>query len=114
MSVELDETLIYRTRRKVRDDELSPDERVAINLFWRQGVRVPVLARVFGISKNTIYYKALTGYADSYPNTRKRNPAAETNAIIEKLGEEEAFRRFVKPEWTEAVNKEMARDLEKS
>ena len=108
MNVELDETLIYRTKRRGRDDGLTDDERVAINLFWRRGVRVPILARTFRVSKNTIYYKSLTGEADSYPTTNRSNSAAETNALIERLGEREAWRQFVTPEMIEAVNAEMA------
>lgn len=109
----LDETLIFETRRRVRKDGLTPEARIAINLFWRRGVRVPILGKVFKTSKNTIYYRCLTGGADSYPNSDQFNPAAETNATIERLGEEEAYKRFVTPKMIKAVNDEMAREAEK-
>lgn len=105
----LDETLIYQTRRKARKDGLTSEERIALNLFWRKGVKVPILAKAFKISKNTIYYKALTGGADSYPNTAHYNPAMETNKTIDRMGEAAAYKKFVTPEMIKAVNEEMAR-----
>ena len=45
--IELDQDLIRRAKRAPRKDELTEGERIAMNLFWRQGVRVPVLARIF-------------------------------------------------------------------
>ena len=109
----LDETLIYRTKRRRRPDGLSDDERVAINLLWRKGVRVPILAEVFNVSKNTIYYKALTGTADSYPTSIRSNSAADTNAQIERLGVKEAERRFLTNEIKQQVNAALARELER-
>jgi hypothetical protein len=109
----LDETLVDKMRRKARKDELTLDERIALNLFWRRGVKVPILAKAFKISKNTIYYKALTGGADSYPNTAHSNPAAETNAAIERLGEDRAYKKYVTQAMIIAVNDEMARELER-
>ena len=53
--IELDKTLLAQARRAPRQDSLSLDERIALNLFWRLNVRVPVLAHVFHCSKNTIY-----------------------------------------------------------
>jgi hypothetical protein len=114
----LDQTLLYQTRRKPRADGLTPEERIALNVLWRgypsrsQRVKVPILVKVFGISKNTIYYKALTGGADSYPNTDVYNPAAETNAVIDKMGIEAAYKKFVTPEMVKAINEEMKRELE--
>ena len=108
MNIQLDETLVYMTKRRARQDGLTTQERIAMNLFWRKGVRVPILAKAFNCSKNTCYYKSLTGEADSYPTTNRSNSAAETNALIERLGEKEAWRQFVTPEMIEAVNAEMA------
>jgi hypothetical protein len=110
MSIELDEALIYRTKRRAREDGLTADERIALNLFWRKGVRVPILARAFQCSKNTIYYKSLTGDADSYPTSNRSNSAAETNALVDRLGVDEAWDRFVTPRMIDAVNAEMARE----
>jgi hypothetical protein len=110
-SAKLDETLIYRAKRRARDDGLSVDERVAINLFRRRGVRVPTLAAAFDVSKNTIYYKCLTGRADSYPGSPGRNEADATNALIEKLGEEEAWNKFVSDEMVNRVNAQLVRDI---
>ena len=110
MPVQLDETLIYQTKRRVNENGLTPEERIAINLFWRKKVRVSVLAKVFSVSKNTIYYKALTGTADSYPNTNRSNSAIEANAVIERLGPEEAWRQFVTDKMVKAVNDENRRE----
>jgi hypothetical protein len=106
-------TLIYRTKRRSRDDGLTPEERIAINVFWRDGVRIPILAKVFKVSKNTIYYKALTGDADSYPNSNRTNLAEETNALIERLGIEEARAQFVTERMQRAVEDEMAREAKR-
>lgn len=65
MTVALDRSLMMRVKRKPREDVLTFDECVALNLFWRKGVPVPILAKAFHASKNTIYYRALTGTADS-------------------------------------------------
>jgi hypothetical protein len=106
-------TLIYRTKRRARDDGLTPEERIAINVFWREGVRIPILAKVFKVSKNTIYYKALTGNADSYPNSNRTNLAKETNDLIERLGIEEARAQFVTEKMQRAVEEEMAREAKR-
>lgn len=112
MTPEIDPTLLYRTKRRGRKDGLTPEERIALNLLWDndKGVRVPILARVFKVSKNTVYYKALTGSADSYPTTDKSNSAAETRALIERLGRDEAYRQFVTPQMVDAINYELANE----
>lgn len=109
-NVQLDEDLIYRTKRRAREDGLTPEDRIAVNLFWRKKVKVAVLAKVFGVSRNTIYYKALTGTADSYPNTNRSNSAIEANAVIERLGPDEAWRQFVTDKMIRAVNDENRRE----
>jgi hypothetical protein len=106
-------TLLYRTKRRARKDGLTAEERVAINVFWREGVRIPILAKVFKVSKNTIYYKALTGEADSYPNSNRSNSAKETNELIESLGVEEARRQFITERMQLAVEAEMAREAKR-
>lgn len=111
MSVALDESLIYQTKRRTRADALTPEERLALNVLWRKGVRIGVLARVFRVSKNTIYYKSLTGKAKSYPISNRSNSAAETNALVEKLGVKEAERRYLTDEIRRRVNDENAREL---
>ena len=109
-NVQLDEDLIYRTKRRAREDGLTPEDRIAVNLFWRKKVKVAVLAKVFGVSRNTIYYKALTGTADSYKNTNRSNSAIEANAVIERLGPDEAWRQFVTDKMVKAVNDENRRE----
>ena len=59
MTREINETLIYKTKRKPREDGLTDDECIALNLFWRKHIKVPILAKVFRVSKNTVYYRAL-------------------------------------------------------
>ena len=99
--IDLDEDLIRLARRAPRRDGLQENERVAMNLFWRRGVRVPVLAKVFQCSKNTCYYNCLTGDAASYP---AGNKAAEINALIDRLGEQKAWDQYVSPTMIRAVN----------
>ena len=111
MTVQLDETLVYKTKRKPREDVLSERECVALNLFWRKNVRVPILAKAFKVSKNTIYYRALTGTADSYPTSTYSNKAKDTNALIDRLGVEKAWKQYVTDDMVIAVNKEMQAEL---
>ncbi len=99
--IDLDEDLLRLAKRAPRKDGLAEDERVAMNLFWRRGVRVPILSKVFQCSRNTIYYNCLTGDAPSYPNG---NRAAEINALIDKMGEQKAWDRYVTPTMIRAVN----------
>ena len=110
MSVALDHSLIFRTKRRARKGGLSADERMAIHWFWSEGVRVPILAKVFKVSKNTIYYKALTGAADSYPTTNLSNSAAETKALFDEMGKDAVRAKFVTDKMVNAVNAEMTKD----
>jgi hypothetical protein len=106
--VDLDETLIFRTKRAAR--WLTRDERVAIALFKRKGVRVPVLMRVFKCSKNTIYYKRVI---PRLKNGEQLDVTAEAEKVIRKLGVVEAWRQFVTPEMIEAVNRENSLELKR-
>ena len=99
--IELDQDLIRRAKRAPRKDELTEGERIAMNLFWRKGVRVPVLARIFQVSKNTCYYNCLTGEGSSYPRS---GLALATNARIDAMGEAAAWRHYVTPQMIAAVN----------
>ena len=103
MNVQLDETLIAQARRAPRHDGLSLSERIALNLLWRKHVRVPVLAKVFQCSKNTIYYNCLTGDAASYPLSGA-NKAREINEIIDRMGEDQAWEQNVTATMIRAVN----------
>jgi hypothetical protein len=102
-----DPAMIARSRRKVR--ALSFDERVAIRLMWHEGKGVPgpVLARAFRCSKNTIYYRSLTGRADSYPTTG--TDVDQVEAEIARLGIEEASRLYITEEIQAKVKAELAR-----
>jgi hypothetical protein len=111
MTVALDEALVMRVRRKPREDTLTDNECVALNLFWRRNVKVPILARAFKVSKNTIYYRALTGTADSYPTSIYSNKAKEINALVDKLGPAAAWKKYVTDDMVTAVNQEMEAEL---
>lgn len=113
MTDELDIATVFRLKRRRRKEGLSDAERVAINLFRREGVNVRILARVFKVSPNTCYYKAVTGKAPSYPTSMRSNPAGETNAIIEKLGEKRAKKEFITPEMRRAVNAALKAEKER-
>lgn len=101
MNVTLDETLIAQARRAPRHDGLSLSERIALNLFWRKKVRVPVLAKVFHCSKNTIYANCLTGGAESYVSGHR---AKEINDLIDRVGEQAAWDQNVTATMIRAVN----------
>jgi hypothetical protein len=107
MPVTIDESLIYAVKRHVPEGRLTPDDCIAINLLWRKGVRARILAKVFNCSKNTIYYRSLTGNADSYPTSPRSNTAADTNRLIENLGVEGAWNKYVSQELADKVNAEM-------
>ena len=82
-----------------------------LTLFWRKHIKVPIFAKLFRVSKNTIYYRALTGKADSYPNSLYSNKAKDTNALIDRLGFQVAWNRYVTDEMVDAVEAEMAAEL---
>jgi hypothetical protein len=107
-TVALDESLIFRTKRRTTEVGLTPEQCIAINLFWRKGVRAAILAKVFQVSKNTIYYRCLTGTRPSYPASADTSTARQTNSVIDGLGETAAWQKFVPDEMVRAVNAEMA------
>ena len=72
-----------------------------MNLLWRRHVRVPVLAKVFQCSKNTVYASCLTGEAASYVSGHR---AKEINDLIDKMGEVVAWRENITPAMIRAVN----------
>ena len=111
MTIVLDQELLYKTKRRRRDDGLTDNEVVAVNLLWRKKVRVSILAAVFGTSKNTIYYRCLTGRAKSYPDSTYSNKATDTNALIDSMGEAVAWDKYMTDEIVQRVNKEMAEEL---
>jgi hypothetical protein len=98
--IRLNPDLKRRARRAPLPFAMSEAERIAVNLFWRDGARASVLAKAFGYSKNTIYYWCLTGDAESYPLNR----AAEINDIIERMGEKKAWAKYVTMAMVEKVD----------
>lgn len=76
---------------------LRPEQVLAMNVLWRDGMPLARLAKMFRVSRNTLYYKIATGQADSYPKT-PANCAAAVNDLIEEVGVDEVRRRFVTPE----------------
>jgi hypothetical protein len=109
MTVALDQMLLFRTRRR----NLPPETCIAINLFWRDGVKASILAKAFNVSKNTIYYQCLTGDAKSYPASPDTNTARQINKVIDSMGVKAAWRRFVTDSMVRAVNAEMAVEVER-
>ena len=103
MTVQLDEDLLHLARRPLRSDGLTEEECIAINLFWRKRVRIPILAKVFQCSKNTIYYNCLTGDAPSY---RANGRGVEVNELIDRMGEDKAWAKYVTPEMIASINAE--------
>jgi hypothetical protein len=107
MGIELDPALIARSRRKVR--ALTFGDRVAINLLHtgQPKISTPILARVFKCSKNTIYYKSITGQADSYPTDG--HEVTEVEREIAFWGREEAARIYLTDKIKKRVMLEVAR-----
>ena len=64
-------------------------------------VRVPVLAKVFQCSKNTIYANCLTGDAASYVAGHR---AQEVSEIIDRMGMNKAYAKYVTDDLVSAVN----------
>ena len=110
MTATINENLVFLTKRRPRKrGGLSAGECVALNLLWRKQVRVPVLAAVFGVSKNTVYSRALTGSAKSYhPDSRRSNTAQDTNDLIDRMGFDEAWKIFITSRIAAAVDEENA------
>ena len=102
---ELDRNLIRQARVAPRKDAISQSDRIAANVLWRDGVPIPVLVKLFKRSKNTLFYSAFTGEAASYPRS---HPAREINDLVEALGVDEARRRYVTEDMTQAVNEALA------
>lgn len=109
MTTVLDQSLVFRAKRKVRKGELTPEKAIAINLFWRKRVSALRLAEVFGVSPNTIYYRCLTGRAKSYRLNTPRGvkSAIEANRVIDAMGMDAAWDRYVTPEMVRAVHGEL-------
>lgn len=106
---DVDRALVYLTKRKTRKNGLSPRQVLAINWFWRAGVKISILARAFGVSRNTIHYKVANGAAASYPRGLA-NSADDTNELVETLGPDEIKRRFVTKAMVKRVNAAMRHD----
>jgi hypothetical protein len=113
MTVALNEDLVQRVKRRPHEGTLTEAECIALNLFWRKDVKVPILAKAFRVSKNTIYYRALTGTADSYPTSIYSNQAQEINALIDKMGVAKAWSKYVTDDMVVAVNAELEAELER-
>jgi hypothetical protein len=110
-TVQLDENLIRALRPAKDSSKLSDAERIAINLFRRKkpdAIPTHILLKVFNVSKNTIYYAALTGDKKAYPKSRA-NQARRINAIVDRLGWDEAYAQYVTDDMVAAVNAAMAR-----
>lgn len=112
MTIALDQSLIFRVRRKAGANQLTPEQCIAINLLRRKGIRGTILAKAFRVSKNTIYYRCLTGSAASYRGSTTYNVADEVNRIIDKMGAEAAWRKFVTDDMVGKVNKAMETEVE--
>lgn len=128
--VALDMSLVVQTRRRKLSASLDQRQLMVMNLAKRRRVKVGTIIKVFGCSKNTAYYRAFTGGADSYPNSALFNEAAVINAKVDALvkrhgglapGEsnkalqaalERAFQELATPKEVLALNADMTRDVE--
>lgn len=128
--VALDMSLVVQTRRRKLSTSLDERQLMVMNLAKRRKVKVTTIINIFGCSKNTAYYRAFTGGADSYPNSALFNEAAVINAKVDEVvkrhgglrpGEskqelqaalQRAFEELATPEEVIAFNAEMTRDVE--
>jgi Zn-dependent peptidase ImmA (M78 family) len=111
----VDRSLIFRARRKRTNypNQLTPEQAIAINLFRRDGTRAIILARAFGVSKNTIYYRCLKGEAASYQDSPESvKVAKEANRVIDSMGFQAAWEKYVTQDMVDRVEAELKADLE--
>ena len=106
---QLDKNLVFDAKRAPIAGELTKAERIAINLFWRKEVSITVLAKIFGHSRNTIYYWCCTGEAPSYPRNNKR--AREINDLVEEMGPDAAWEEYVTPGMIESVEAALGKKI---
>jgi hypothetical protein len=95
--VELDEEALVNARARSRDRKLSSLEKLAIYAFAVKGVQAPVLARVFDVNPNAIYY------ITKWEHTAAHRAAKES---FERLGEERVWAEIVTEAQIEQVNAE--------
>jgi hypothetical protein len=85
---------------------LTPEECIAINLFWRAGYSPTVLAKVFGVSTRTLYYRAISSIS---PTVYGTNTARQVNEYIDRIGEKTAWGEYVTDKMTRTVADAMRR-----
>lgn len=115
MTIALNESLLAATRRNRSFPELTLQERIAVNLFWRRGVKVRIIAKAFGNRhKNTLYYQCLTGDSRSYPKAKAgTNSGIEVNEIVSKIGMAAAWKKYVTDDMVANLNAAMAEEPRK-
>jgi hypothetical protein len=106
-----DEKLLAELAVRHDPDLLSLGDKIAINLAWRKKARVPILAKLYSVSKNTIYYTCLTGGSAGYPHGAT-NTAAEVNRLIDEIGVEAAFETYLTDEHVRRTNLALKKTLE--
>ena len=110
----LDRTLLSKARRLPSEKTLTERQLIAINLLWRERVKIRVLIKVFHTSKNTIYGRALTGGADSYVIGDSAKEINElVDRVLERMTPDEAIAHYATQEEICAVNAENERELER-
>lgn len=112
----LNDDLFNRLITRWGKPKLTHDELIAANLMWRKDPRlVPILAKALGCSKNTLYYRAITGHADSYPASGSEADRInrEVDKIIALSGSlKQAIAEHVPDSIADAVNAEVARRVQ--
>ena len=95
--VELDEEALANARSTSRERKLSSLEKIAIYAFMLRGVQAPVLARVFGVNPNAIYYIA------KWEHTAAHKAARDS---FDRLGADRVWAEVVTEAQIEQVNAE--------
>jgi hypothetical protein len=95
--IELDEEALANARSTSRERKLTSLEKVAIYAFMLRGVQAPVLARVFGVNPNAIYYIA------KWEHTAAHRAAKDA---FERLGADRVWTEIVTDAQRARVNEE--------
>ena len=110
----LDRTLLSNARRLPSEKSLTERQLVAINLLWRERVKIRVLIKVFHTSKNTIYGRALRRDENTYiagVSGKEINDLVDRE--LERMTPDEAIGKYATEEEIRAINTENERELKR-
>jgi hypothetical protein len=110
----LDRTLLSKARRLPSEKALTERQLVAINLLWRERVKIRVLLKVFHTSKQTLYNRALRRDENTYiagVSGKEINDLVDRE--LERMTPDEAIGKYATEEEIRAINTENERELKR-